>query len=126
MVTREQLLTNITTYINSQLNTLASNNPMINFIRPLITRAIDNNLYKFNSFLDLITDKEGNIDIESIMSEMITNTINTEPFIINTSFIGDVEIGGGLIKLNIPFINNKLVLNLQDLNVLKEMLITKS
>lgn len=126
MVTREQLLTNITTYINSQLNTLASNNPMINFIRPLITRAIDNNLYKFNSFLDLITDKEGNIDIESIMSEMITNTINTEPFIINTSFIGDVEIGGGLIKLNIPFINNKLVLNLQDLNILKEMLITKS
>lgn len=126
MVTREQLLTNITTYINSQLNALASNNPMINFIRPLITRAIDNNLYKFNSFLDLITDKEGNIDIESIMSEMITNTINTEPFIINTSFIGDVEIGGGLIKLNIPFINNKLVLNLQDLNILKEMLITKS
>ena len=60
------------------------------------------------------------------MSEMITNTINTEPFIINTSFIGDVEIGGGLIKLNIPFINNKLVLNLQDLNILKEMLITKS
>lgn len=126
MVTREQLLTNITTYINSQLNTLASNNPMINFIRPLISRAIDNNLYKFNSFLDLITDKEGNIDIESIMSEMITNTINTEPFIINTSFIGDVEIGGGLIKLNIPFINKRLVLNTEDLNILKEMLITKS
>lgn len=126
MVTREQLLTNITTYINSQLNTLASNNPMISFIRPLISRAIDNNLYKFNSFLDLITDKEGNIDIESIMSEMITNTINTEPFIINTSFIGDVEIGGGLIKLNIPFINKRLVLNTEDLNILKEMLITKS
>ena len=53
MVTREQLLTNITTYINSQLNALASNNPMINFIRPLITRAIDNNLYKFSVLLPM-------------------------------------------------------------------------
>lgn len=42
-----------------------------------------------------------------------------------TSFVGDIEIGGGEIKFNLPLTNKRLVLNMTDLETFKEMLITK-
>lgn len=67
----------------------------------------------------------GNVDIEGILSEMMDNLMTTQPFTIKTSFIGDVEIGGGNIKLNIPLTDKRLVFNMSDLENFKEMLITK-
>lgn len=51
--------------------------------------------------------------------------MNTEPFTFKTSFIGDVEIGGGQIKFNLPLTDKRLVLDMTDLEAFKEMLITK-
>ena len=65
MVTRNQLMTNIRAYLYSQINTLSEGNPAINLFKPFLNRAVDNNLYKVEPLLDLITDKEGNIDIEN-------------------------------------------------------------
>ena len=45
---------------------------------------------------------------------------------VNTSFIGDIEVGGGTIKLNIPFLDKQLVFNKSDLESFKEILISKS
>lgn len=67
-----------------------------------------------------------NVDIENILSEMADNLINTNPFTFKTSFIGDIVIGGGEIKLNLPLIDKRLVLNTTDINTFKEMLITKN
>jgi hypothetical protein len=99
---------------------------MIGFMKPLITRALDKNFDKVTKTLDLISDKEGNIDIENIITEMMENLMNTNPFTFKTSFIGDIEIGGGEIKFNLPFTSKRLVLNITDLETFKEMLITKS
>lgn len=126
MMTITQLTDNIKSYISLQLDSVSKSNPIIGFMKPLITRALDKNFDKVEKALDLIADKDGNIDVENIISEMAGNLINTDPFTFKTSFIGDVEIGGGEIKFNLPLTNKRLVLNNADIDTFKEMLITKN
>ena len=125
MVTKAQLTDNLKTYVSMQLDTMSKSTPIIGFMKPLITRALDKNFSKLTKFLDLIANEEGNIDIENILSEMIEGIMTTNPFTFNTSFIGDIEIGGGQIKFNLPLTNKRLVLDMADLETFKEMLITK-
>lgn len=125
MVTIMQLTDNLKSYISLQLESMAKTNPMIGFMKPLITRALDKNFDKVSKALDLIADKDGNIDIENILAEMMENLMTTNPFTFKTSFVGDIEIGGGEIKFNLPLTNKRLVLNMTDLETFKEMLITK-
>lgn len=125
MVTIMQLTDNLKSYISLQLESVAKTNPMIGFAKPLITRALDKNFDKVSKALDLIADKDGNIDIENILAEMMENLMTTEPFTFKTSFVGDIEIGGGEIKFNLPLTSKRLVLNMTDLETFKEMLITK-
>jgi hypothetical protein len=108
-------------YLNGRINSLALNNPLISFTKPVILRAINNNIYKAEGFLSLIADESGNIDIQSLIPEMIQSVSTTKPFILHTEFLGDLEIGGGMIKMNIPFTNNQIVLGKTDLDVLKEL-----
>ena len=126
MVTVTQLTDNLKSYVSLQLDSISKSNPMIGFMKPFITRALDKNFDKVTKTLDLISDKEGNIDIENIITEMMENLMNTNPFTFKTSFIGNIEIGGGEIKFNLPFTSKRLVLNITDLETFKEMLITKS
>lgn len=126
MVTIVQLTDNLKSYVLLQLDSMSKSNPMVGFMKPFITRALDKNFDKVTKTLDLISDKEGNIDIENIITEMMENLMNTNPFTFKTSFIGDIEIGGGEIKFNLPLTNKRLVLNITDLETFKEMLITKS
>lgn len=125
MVTIMQLTDNLKSYISLQLESMAKTNPMVGFMKPLITRALDKNFDKVSKALDLIADKDGNIDIENILTEMMENLMTTKPFTFKTSFVGDIEIGGGEIKFNLPLTSKRLVLNMTDLETFKEMLITK-
>ena len=120
-----QLTDNLRAYVATQLDTMSKNTPIIGFMKPLITRALDKNFSKVTKALDLIANDEGKIDIENILTEMMENVMNTNPFTFKTSFIGDVEIGGGHIKFNLPLTNKRLVLDMTDLEAFKEMLITK-
>ena len=70
-------------------------------MKPLITRALDKNFSKITKALELIADKDGNVDVEGILTEMMENLMTTNPFSFKTSFIGDIEIGGGQIKFNL-------------------------
>lgn len=111
-------------YIIDQLDNLAKTNPLIGFTKPLIVRIIDNNINKADKALSLLADKDGNIDVENIMTEMIESVMNTKPFNIHTSFIGDINIGNGNIILNIPFTDKNIVFNSSDLENLKNILIS--
>jgi hypothetical protein len=104
---------------------MSKNTPIISFMRPLITRALNKNFSKLTKFLDLIANDEGKIDIESIMSEMMESIMTANPFTFSTSFIGDIEIGGGQIKFNLPLTTKRLVLDMTDIEALKETLTTK-
>jgi hypothetical protein len=108
-------------YLNGRINSLALNNPLISFTKPVILRAINNNIYKAEGLLSLLADESGNIDVQSLIPEMIQSVSNTKPFILHTGFLGDLEIGGGMIKMNIPFTNSQIVLGKTDLDVLKEL-----
>lgn len=125
MLAKLELKERLQMYLMKQVDVLGKSNPMIAFTRPLITRALHKNFSKIDKVLDLIADENGNIEVESILEEMIESVVSGAPFKVNTSFIGDVEIGGGLIKMNVPLINKSLVFNESDLQGLKEMLTSK-
>ena len=125
MVTITKLTSNLKTYVINQLDVMSKNTPIINFMKPLITRAFNKNFNKITQVLNLIADENDNIDIENILAEMTEGLINTNPFVFKNQIIGDIEIGGGCIKFNVPFTNKKLVFNMDDIEAFKEMLITK-
>lgn len=125
MVTVYKLIESLQRYVDMQILELTKTNPMMSFMKPLISRAATNAIEKADKALLLLADKEGNIDVEQILSEMTESLMNTAPFTINTSFIGDIVIGNGTIKLGIPFTERNLIFNTTDLQRLKEMLTIK-
>lgn len=125
MVAVLQLTDKLKTYISTQLDSMSKTSPTIGFIKPLITRALDKNFSKITKALDLIADENGNVDVEGILTEMMENLMTTQPFTFKTSFVGDIEVGNGNIKLNIPLTDKRLVFNMTDLENFKEMLIAK-
>lgn len=125
MVTVPKLIDSLQRYVDMQIEEVARTNPMIGFMKPLVKRAADNAISKADKMLVLLADKDGNIDINEIMSEMIESLMTTQPFTVNTSFIGDIAIGNGNIKVGIPFTERNLVFNVSDLQNLREMLTIK-
>lgn len=125
MVDVNQLTSKLKEYVTTQVDIMSKSNPMVSFAKPLITRAVDKNFTKVKTALELIADENGNIDIEAILSEMIESVMTTEPFTFKTSYVGDIEIGGGLIKLNVPMTSKRLVFNQADLQSFREVLTAK-
>lgn len=108
-------------FLGKQINSLAVNNPLIAFAQPMISRIVNNKLNNASGFLSMLTDDSGEIDTKTLIPEMIQSVMNTKPFIYHTEFLGDLEIGGGFIKLNIPMTNNQIVLGRNDLEDLKRI-----
>lgn len=112
-------------FLNKQINSLAMTNPLISFSKPLITRIVNNKIDQADKFLSMLADSNGEIDVQSLIPEMIQSVMNTRPFVYPTGFLGDLEIGGGFIKINIPMTNNQIVLGKADLDTLKDLFINK-
>ena len=120
-----QIIENLKSYIITQLDTMSKNTPIIGFVKPLLSRALNNNINKITSFLDLLADSNGEIDVESIISEMLENVMSANSFILKVPYIGDVNIGNGQIKFNLPMTNKELMLNMTDLENFKSIIISK-
>lgn len=112
-------------FLNKQINSLAMTNPLISFSKPLITRIVNNKIVQADGFLSMLADSNGEIDVQSLIPEMIQSVMNTRPFTYHTEFLGDLEIGGGFIKMNIPMTNNQIVLGKADLDTLRDLFINK-
>jgi hypothetical protein len=112
-------------FLNKQINSLAMTNPLISFSKPLITRIVNNKLDQADGFLSMLADSNGEIDVQSLIPEMIQSVMSTRPFTYHTGFLGDLEIGGGFIKMNIPMTNNQIVLGKADLDTLRDLFINK-
>lgn len=119
----DTIMGNLHKFIDMKLSALSQENPLLALIKPLAARAIDNNLYKIEFLLKQVSDKDGLVDIDGILTEMSENILNTKPFKLDTGLLGELEIGSGKIKMDIPMMNKSLVLNQQDLLELKNMLI---
>jgi hypothetical protein len=125
MMTVPILIENLQKYVDIQIVEMAKTNPMIGFMKPLISRAATNAIGKADKALSLLADKDGNIDVGTILTEMTESLMTTQPFTINTSFIGDIVVGNGTIKIGIPYTERNLVFNSSDLQKLREMLTIK-
>lgn len=119
------LIENLQRYVDIQIAEMAKTNPMLGFMKPLISRAATNAIGKADKALSLLADKDGNIDVGTILTEMTESLMTTQPFTINTSFIGDIVVGNGTIKIGIPYTERNLVFNSSDLQNLREMLTIK-
>lgn len=119
------LIENLQRYVDIQIAEMAKTNPMLGFMKPLISRAATNAIGKADKALSLLADKDGNIDVGTILTEMAESLMTTQPFTINTSFIGDIVVGNGTIKIGIPYTERNLVFNSSDLQNLREMLTIK-
>lgn len=126
MITKQGLIANLKVFINTQLDNIAKDTPILALTKPLIQRGISNGVNKISGYLDFIVDENGQIDIENILPEMINSVMSVEPFPINAGPIGDIIIGGGYIRLTVPYINKELVFDYKDLEALKDILITKN
>lgn len=120
-----QIIENLKSYIITQLDTMSKNTPIIGFVKPLLSRALNNNINKITGFLDLLADSNGEIDAESIISEMVENVVSANSFILKIPYIGDVNIGNGQIKFNLPMTNKELMLNMTDLENFKSIITSK-
>ena len=116
-----QIIDTTRKFISNKLSSFAADNPMISFIKPLIVRAINNNTYKLKEGLSLLTNEYGEIDMYSLLGDMAISLMETNPFTYKIPTLGDVEIGGGYIKINVPFTNKRISLSKEDLEQFKEL-----
>lgn len=119
---KEVLISNLKQYLVKQVENISSNNPLVAFAKPIIVRVIDNKISSISPFLDMLKDSQGNIDLTGIIAEMTTSVMDTRTFNINVPVLGDITIGNGHIKLPIPYTEQVIVLNRQDIEELKTML----
>lgn len=116
------IMNNLHAFIDTKLTAISQNTPLMALAKPIVKRMLDNNLYKVESLLKQVSNKDGLIDIDEIISEMSDGIMNTHPFKIDTGVLGELEIGDGKIKMDIPLVNKSLILTQQDIAELKEML----
>lgn len=96
--------------------------PMLKFFKPVITRMADKYILGFNRKLPFMSINS-NIDLDNILNEMIENLKTTEPFTIKTNLIGDIDICQDKVKFLLPFTDEKLVLDIEDLENIKKMIL---
>ena len=121
-MTIDNVISGIKKFILLQIDKLSEGSPLVQFMKPLIVRAIDNGIKNTRSMIELLADANGNIDTGQIIDEMVSNVINTKPFTIKIPYLDNIIIGDGTIQINVPFIDKKVVFNTEDLNTLKELI----
>lgn len=119
---KDILISRLKGYLNKQIDGIASTNPLIAFTKPIITRVIENKISSVSPLLDLLKDSQGNINISDIITEMTTSVMDTKSFDINVPVVGNITIGNGHIKFPIPYTDQIIVLNRQDIEELKTVL----
>lgn len=122
MMTIDNVISGIKKFVLLQIDKLSEGSPLVQFMKPLIVRAIDNGVKNTRSMIELLADANGNIDTGQIIDEMVSNVINTKPFTIKVPYLDNIIIGDGTIQINVPFIDKKVVFNTEDLNTLKELI----
>jgi hypothetical protein len=125
MINKNQLLKGINTFVSEYSDKIALDNPLMCFVKPVLTRVVNNKLMEYESMLSLIADKDGNIDIEGILTEIGVSLTKVNPFNYNIQGF-NISVGGGTIGLDLPIINKHIVFNADDIEYLKELLIENS
>lgn len=122
MINRQQVIERLKYFIIKEFDSLTVGNPIICFIKPIAIRVIDKKLETLDRNLNLITNQDGNIDIEGIINEISDSLIKSKSFKLNIPVLGDISIGEGKIEIPVPIVGKNIIFSDQDLKLLKETL----
>lgn len=121
MITAQIVKEKLSMFLDKEVNKIANTNTTIAFFKPIIDRIINGNIDKLDNMLALLANEDGHIDIPNILNEMISSLMNTKPFTLDTGLFGDIVIGDGLIKIEVPFTSKYITLNSDDIMKFRQM-----
>ena len=121
MINKNQLIKGINTFVSDYSDKISMDNPVMCFVKPLLVRVVNNKLAQYESAISLIADKDGNIDIEGILTEIGTSLTKVNPFHYNLGGF-NISVGGGNIGVDVPILNKHIVFDSDDIEYLKELL----
>lgn len=88
-----------------------------------MAQHVDVIMTRLNNFVDKqLTSLSQSNPMMAFAKPLITRVIDNNAYKVNSGFLGELEIGSGKIKMNLPLVNRALVLSHQDLIELKDML----
>lgn len=134
MVNVRNIMSTIDKYIDSRVDMVVGKNPIMNLMQPFIKKAfkgyINNYTGQIEGYLKLISDKNGNVDIDGLLDEVITRFDTMDEMTIPTKKMGDVHIGKGKLVLEVPSLfgltANNLVFTTKDITDLKSMIVNNN
>jgi len=118
MITIEALKEQVVTFVYSKMTELIGDTMTEKFFKPIIKMIVKNNIDKADVVLNLLADKNGNIDVISLITQYEDSLINGK----EVETFGIVEIGNGKIKFNIPYFDKTITMDSSDIEELKELL----
>lgn len=121
MITAQDVKEKLSMFLDKEVNKIANTNTMIAFFKPIIDRIINGNIDKLDNMLALLANEDGHIDVPNILNEMISSLMNTKPFTLDAGLFGDIVIGDGLIKIEVPFTSKYITLNSDDVMKFRQM-----
>lgn len=122
MITAKDVKEKLHIFLTEEINQLSNNTPLIAFFKPIIDRIINSNLDRLDNMLELLANDKGHIDVKGILTEMTTSLINSNPFKLDTG-LGDITIGNGLVKMDVPFTGKSITLNTDDIARFRQMFV---
>lgn len=108
-------------FLFNTLDQLSATDSIIGFIRPIIKLGIENNFSKFTNMLKLIADENDNIDIEKLIDDIISSSLNRNVQTFPIGSIGTIEYGNNYLKFDI--FNKYIKFDANDFIKLKNYLI---
>jgi hypothetical protein len=122
MITTDEISIRMEKGAGYLVDTLAKDFPIVNLAKPMISRVVKNSMGKVTKYCELLADEKGMVDFNSLVDEIFANAINSKPFTIPAGSLGDIEFGGGSIKVPIPFTQKVASFGTEEINAVKRIL----
>ena len=115
MVTKDQIISEITNYAVSKINTLSDKSILFDIVvKPFISEVVEVNMKKLDNVLSLVTNEQGLINADRLITN-ITDNLIVSPI---KNFKG-VFVGDGKIEINLPMIGGSIVFDKSDFEELR-------
>ena len=115
MVTRENLITEITNYTTNKINALSSKSVMFDIlVKSFIAEAVEVNIAKLDDLLKLVTDDKGLINTDRLLNNIVDNLI-----VAPIKDVKGIYVGEGKIQIDIPMMGGSIVFDKSDFEELR-------
>lgn len=121
MISKAKFINTLVSFIGIKLDEITLNMPILGLFRPVVAEMVNNNINKLDKVLSLISDDNGMINSDKILSEMLDNLI-VMPIQQYPDLFGGVSLGKGTITIKIPFLDKAIEFNSNDIESFKNLL----